>query len=495
MKNRVTIKINFRGGILSPGYLFNLMVAVRKAGLHHVRFGLRQQLLIETDELSLNYLRKELDKLQAVYELDNDNHPNIVSSYPAESVFIKNSWLSEGVYKDIFDEMDFTPVLKVNICDGKQSFTPLFTGNINWVASEYPHYWHLFIRFPKTNIIYEWDQLTYTNDVARLTRLLEQTILSRPSVFYGNKDVLPETLFEFLQTENFILKPANQKAVLPPFNLPYYEGLNRYNDKNWLGIYMRNELFSAELLQDISLLCLETKLGQICSTPWKSLIIKGIEDKDRKRWSQLLDKHYINIRHAANELNFQIEDNCNEGLALKNHLVNYLIKDDIRTFGVCIGIKTRKKSEVFCNILIRKRYLLEWGVVKLFPRYDILCAKDFNPNERTGSVYSSGNSKLLLPEQLRRAIRSFYQQKPGDELFSSVQHKQEEESTVKTEKFIYQCKNCLTVYDEELGQPEKGIRENTRFGELPDDYCCPLCEAGKPDFIKKEITSLGLQSV
>ena len=40
--------------------------------------------------------------------------------------------------------------------------------------------------------------------------------------------------------------------------------------------------------------------------------------------------------------------------------------------------------------------------------YDILCAKDFNPNERTGAVFSKGNMKFLLPEQLRRAILSFY---------------------------------------------------------------------------------------
>jgi hypothetical protein len=40
--------------------------------------------------------------------------------------------------------------------------------------------------------------------------------------------------------------------------------------------------------------------------------------------------------------------------------------------------------------------------------YDILCAKDYNPNERTDFVYSRDNPKFVLSEQLRRAVLSYY---------------------------------------------------------------------------------------
>jgi hypothetical protein len=43
-----------------------------------------------------------------------------------------------------------------------------------------------------------------------------------------------------------------------------------------------------------------------------------------------------------------------------------------------------------------------------FYLYDILCAKDFNPNERTAFAFSKDNPKFLLAEQLRRAVLSFY---------------------------------------------------------------------------------------
>ena len=114
------------------------------------------------------------------------------------------------------------------------------------------------------------------------------------------------------------------------------------------------------------------------------------------------------MRHAANELNFQVEDNSLKALQLKHHLVKYLNDDDTRTFGVCIGIKTRRKSEIFSSIPVRRKALIRIGKLGFFYTYDILCAKDYNPNERTDFFYSRDNPKFVLAEQLRRAVLSFY---------------------------------------------------------------------------------------
>jgi len=137
-------------------------------------------------------------------------------------------------------------------------------------------------------------------------------------------------------------------------------------------------------------------------------MIKGIEEKDKERWNLLLEKFQINMRHAANELNFQVEDNSVEALNLKQYLVKNLSIDDTRTFGVCIGIKTRKKSEIFSSILVRRRYLVDFLGIKIFKVYDILCAKDFNPNERTEEIFSSNNPKFVLAEQVRRSVIKYY---------------------------------------------------------------------------------------
>jgi len=497
MKQRITIKINFRGGIISPGELYNILVAATGAGLYYVSFGLRQQLLIDVPSEMVQVMTDELKKLDVPFESDRDDFPNIISSYAAEEVFIHNTWLSEGVYKDIFDGIDYQPGLKINISDSNQSFTPMLTGNINWVASaSEQHFWHLFVRFPKTNIICEWNQMAYTNDVAKLSAEIEKIIFQYQDEFYDNVAANGESLFKKIPIEKFITKRAEKPAVLPAFNLPYYEGLNRYNNKYWLGIYRRDELFSIEFLKELCLLCLETKIGQLCSTPWKSVIVKGIEEKDKIAWNRLLEKHQVNMRHAANELNFQVEENSSEALQLKQYLVKELNNEDTRTFGICIGIKTRRKSEVFSSILIRRKPLLRIFGFGMFYVYDILCAHDFNPNERTGFVFSRNNPKFLLVEQLRQAVAAFYTNRASKTIVPEKKILPRKEKDTKPEKeYVHQCKHCLTIYDAKAGEPENDIAAGTAFESLADNYTCPLCEGSKSDFIKTEKGLLGLQAV
>ena len=162
MKAINTIKVNFKGGIIPPARLYNILVAAAKSGLLNVRFGLRQQLLLDVTIGRLDELTAELEKLGITFELGNQEYPNIVSSYPAEEIFIKDTWLTENIYKKIFQSFAHKPQLKINISDSNQSFTPMLTGNINWVASpDEMHYWHLFIRFPKTNIVYNWKDIVH----------------------------------------------------------------------------------------------------------------------------------------------------------------------------------------------------------------------------------------------------------------------------------------------------------------------------------------------
>ena len=48
----------------------------------------------------------------------------------------------------------------------------------------------------------------------------------------------------------------------------------------------------------------------------------------------------------------------------------------------------------------------------------------------------------------------------------------------------YVCTVCGWVYDEAEGLPNKGIVAGTKFEELPEDWCCPLCGAYKSQFEK-----------
>ncbi len=49
----------------------------------------------------------------------------------------------------------------------------------------------------------------------------------------------------------------------------------------------------------------------------------------------------------------------------------------------------------------------------------------------------------------------------------------------------YECP-CGYVYDPAEGDFEHGIDPGTSFGDLPDDWVCPQCGAGKEVFTKMD---------
>ncbi len=53
----------------------------------------------------------------------------------------------------------------------------------------------------------------------------------------------------------------------------------------------------------------------------------------------------------------------------------------------------------------------------------------------------------------------------------------------KMDKFV--CKICGYVYEPELGDPDNGIEAGTKFEDLPENWVCPVCGAGKKDFEKQ----------
>ena len=46
----------------------------------------------------------------------------------------------------------------------------------------------------------------------------------------------------------------------------------------------------------------------------------------------------------------------------------------------------------------------------------------------------------------------------------------------------YRCLACGHVYDPAEGDPATGILPGTAFEDLPADWTCPDCGAGKEDF-------------
>ncbi|RXF68714.1 rubredoxin [Arcticibacter tournemirensis] len=389
--------------------------------------------------------------------------------------------MKEGVYKDIFDQFTYRPRLKINLVDNTQTFVPFFTGNLNFISSDLNNHWYLYIRFPKTSQLCCCPFLIYSDDIPQVSQMIEEVIYNNRSEFYDQEQVDENSFFDLLKPLLNFTQPLNEPLTLPDFYLPYYEGFNWYTDnKYWLGVYRRNELFPLDFLKDVCALCLQTRIGQLYTTPWKSFLVKNIDQADRRRWENLLNKHRLNVRHAANELNWQVEDQCADGLGLKKYLVREFEEADLRTYRLCFAIKTQPRTGLFGSIVLRKQE----------HAWDILYTRDFNPNSKDFLSYKSRLSEDELREHLIDLVQFYYQSYSNSEL--NITGNSLPENEVKAEgimKTVYQCIHCMSVYDEIYGEEISGILPGTSFDTI-SAYTCLVCGSSKDDFRAKEWTVL-----
>jgi len=470
------IKINLTGGYVSAGDLYEILLIAESAGATYIRFGNRQQLYITISAREKEGLEMEMLRMGISYEADADEYPNIISSYACDTIFSNESWLKEGVYRDIFDLFNYQPKLKINMVDQQQTFVPFFSGNLNFISSEISNYWHFYIRFPKTNQFYTWPSLVYSDDIALLAKATEDVIFSQKELFFDVPKI--NELFFYKMVSSKIPTALNHRSEplkLPDFYLPYYEGFNKYsNSKYWLGIYRRNESFPLDFLKEVCALCIKTRIGQIYTTPWKSIIIKEIEQSDRIAWGRILDKYRLNVRHAANELNWQIEDLCEEGLNLKHQLVREFEEADIRTYRLSFAIKTQAQTGLLGSVVIRKQ---SPGI------FAIQHTRDFNPNTKDFVLYKENVNSGNLAQSLIALCEYYYSISVKDTDATPVSPRTGNDETG-NQHAVYQCKNCLSIYDEQYGDEVNGILPGVPFESI-ESYACPVCESEKAVFAIK----------
>jgi hypothetical protein len=183
-----------------------------------VRFGLRQQMILNASRQSETMFTRSCNEKGIQLQNKPDAYPNIISSYPGTGIFNTENWLREGVYKDIFSQFLHPPRLKINIVDGNQTFTPFFTGHINWIASLSRHFWWLYIRVPGTEKIFAWPELVYSNDIGMLSRVIEdQLTVEKMRDHSGHTSKIYEKIKSSVE---YTGKYADSTPEIPKFSLP-----------------------------------------------------------------------------------------------------------------------------------------------------------------------------------------------------------------------------------------------------------------------------------
>lgn len=92
--------------------------------------------------------------------------------------------------------------------------------------------------------------------------------------------------------------------------------------------------------------------------------------------------------------------------------------------------------------------------------------------------------KMLSPKNSPTYIE---REKLEEENKSESEHKperKEDSSGANASMDVYTCTVCGYQYDPEEGDPTAGIPPGTPFEDIPEDYRCPICNAGKEYFSK-----------
>ncbi len=463
-------RIFIKGGVLSPGELKQILRMTEELGLSTIKFGSRQDILIPYKESN-----KKITDLYPTINIDyNQQHDfqNIVCSYVSADIFPSTHWLKGSTYLYILEQFRFKPTLKINITDPKQQLVPLFNGQLNFIASENEDYWHLNLNLPSWENNIEFPVLVYSWDIPKIAEAVEEFYEETTDI-----SLLFDLINEKIDTNSRTIK---QQLEIPFNPFPYYEGMNKMGDNEyWLGLYWRNNEYDIAFLKDFCDFCLESSIGKMCITPWKSFIIKGINRKYKLSLEKLLGKKGINVRHSSLELNWHLPVANAEALELKKSIVRNFDQNDISTYGLNFSISDRIKNETyFTSAVIEKNQVPT--IIKNYnvrPTFNVLYCKNFNPNTKEYLMYAQDVDKMELPGLLMELSKMYFE-KLGE--VDDSEKKQIED--VKIEKEVYQCSECLTVYDSDYGDAIAHISPGILFTDLPTDYRCSVCETSKESY-------------
>ena len=135
-----------KGGVISPGELREIVNMGLEQGLDSISFGSRQDIIFPKDFTAVD--KEKVGKNLFVHKNEKSGN-NIVSSYVSTDIFRNTPWLTGNKFLYILEQFKQHPKLKVNITDPKQQLVPLFTGHINFIASDEEDYWFIYIRLTK----------------------------------------------------------------------------------------------------------------------------------------------------------------------------------------------------------------------------------------------------------------------------------------------------------------------------------------------------------
>ncbi|TAF97355.1 MAG: hypothetical protein EAZ32_12605 [Cytophagia bacterium] len=453
------VRVLVAGGVITPDELQRLAVVAQQHAQGSIEVGFRQDLLLACATDQAAALHTALGEEGFWVEAPQPIHPNIVSSVVAQNIFDKTSWLRSGDYLDILDSFDFKPRLKVNLIDPAQELIRPLTGELNFIAAAHtPQFWYLVVKFPEWDKSYVWNKLIDGEEIAQWVHQIERHWFEKQ----------PLTFDELcgLVNEGFggRTRPLTTELKLTPKPYPHHEGIYRYDDRYWAGLYVREGVFKADFLQELCALCIKTKIGRLYPTPFKTFIVRDIPKETIYQWDRLLGLFGVHTHYSSLELNWQIPDADAAAIALKVELTEAFERIKIRTSSLSFSIGTRS-PDTTSTIVIEP-------LDAHYQAFRVVYSPNFFIGNSEWHTFAEQVNRADLPETLRQLTLVYYQQLSTEKRGGLTQ---KSESIKPVVQQVWQCRHCLT------------IAEHTT---LPLDYQCSMCDALAIDFGQIEMSGL-----
>lgn len=436
-----------------------------------LRLGSRQELILcELPGSSRDRVRRELGSLLVEH---HPRRPNIVTTRPVCGRADRTPWLSDGAYDSVLSQFVSPPAMAVNLSDPRQASLPLYTGQINFVASPEPAYWRVSFNAKGLLRPVHLSSAVHSDGVAAATFIIQQALL------HDNGTDLPalqRALEECLGTLLRELPPVTPNA---PEGLQPLSGFERdgNGDVFTLGIPAMTQSLRGQFLVDLCLAARKESIATAGITPWQSLLIHGIPATSRPDFERLLIQHRVSLNTGAWDNvcidDFRTPDTTRAGRALIHAL------NDTHPYPGPLSMGLTELNAVVPDtpIVVRAEYQAGRWPFRPQPRYTIYVRERFERfNPMLIPCATGVGSRGLIDTVLDVVDRYGSGQATTLPVPSATLNH-------RAGLLLHECTECHTEYSEQYGDPLGGIDAGTPFAELPADWCCPTCGAAQSKYI------------
>lgn len=441
-------------------------------GNGNVRFGSRQELILcAIPGASRDRVRRDLGTLLVEH---HPKRPNIVTTRPVSGRADRTPWLGDGTYDAVLGSFLSPPAMPVSLSDPRQSYLPLYTGQINFLATNEPGFWQVAFHAKGQLRPIVLSQAVHSEGVPAATFVIQQALLR------DNALDLPELQRNLEECLGSLLREvaSNPSAIHEDIRPITGFELDEKSDCYTLGIPVLGQALPGQFLVDLGLLARQESIGTAGITPWQSLIVHGIPLHARPEFERLLLRHRISINTGGWDSVCFNDWRSPHVARAGQDLITALNKKYPHPGELRIGLTEVGVIVPDTSIVVRADLLPARWPARPRPQFTVYAREKF---ERFNPMLIPTASGIGL-ERLADAVLDLVERYGAGYLTSAPTP-----AAVLSPRggglLVHQCMECQTEYSEQYGDPLGGIEAGTPFEELPSDWHCPTCGAAASNYI------------